>query len=481
MGSAGAAGANEQALNLALRHHRSGRLAEAEALYRQIIDADPTHADAFHLLGLIALQCGQFARAVGLIECADELSPSNPVILSNLAEAYQKLGSPERAKECCEQALELRPDFAAAHVNLGNALAVLGETDAAERCYRQALAGDPSLASGRLNLGLLLLLRGDYAAGLPLYEERLQRADTSEGGDSRALLDKLRDVPRWRGESLQGKRILVWTEQGLGDSVMMMRYLQPIRALGVTRLAVCCEPALVRLMQGVTEVDEVFSGTGAEDWPDRFDLHCPMMSLPLAFGTRPETIPARIPYLAVPHDLTLKWSAKVSRLPAPRVGLVWAGGQQTSADPRRSISLASFSPLLAKRHFSFVSLQKGPAASQLANARGNIGNWMDECGDLLETAALIGQLDLVVSVDTAVAHVAGALGKPVWLLNRTGSEWRWMLERNDSPWYPTMTIFRQRRASWTEVIRDMADALERDLGRVRAAAPATWLRRMLRL
>ncbi len=298
---------------------------------------------------------------------------------------------------------------------------------------------------------------------------------------TRQLLAKLRNVPRWRGESLQGKRVLVWTEQGLGDSVMMMRYLQPIRHLGVTWLAVCCEPELTRLMQGVTEVDEVFFDTGSEDWRKRFDFHCPMMSLPLAFGTRLETIPARIPYLAVPRDLKRKWSEKVSRLPPPRVGLVWAGGKQILADSRRSISLTSFLPLLKKRGISFVSLQKGPEASQLANVRRNIGNWMDECDDLLETAALIEQLELIISVDTSVAHLAGALGKTVWLLNRADSEWRWMLERNDSPWYPTMRIFRQQQPGWKEVIRDIADALERALGQDRAPAPATWLRRMLRL
>ena len=474
-----AAGANDRALKLALEHHRAGRLADAEALYLEIVGADPANADALHLLGLIALQCGTPLRAVELIERADELSPANPVFLANLGDAYQKLDCPERAKECCEQALKVKPDFPAAHVNLGNALSALGQPDAAERCFRAALTADPQLELARLNLGLLRLLRGDYAEGLPLYETRLSRAGPG-GGDTRELLSKLRDVPRWRGESLQGKRILVWTEQGLGDSVMMMRYLTPLKALGAASLAVLCEAALARLMEGVIAVDEVFCDTGGEDWPRRFDFHTPMLSLPLAFDTRLETIPAPVPYLAVPDDLGRKWAGKVAALRTPRVGLAWAGGKKTLTDARRSISLASFAPLLSQRGIAFVSLQKGPEASQLASAPAEINDWMDECDDLQETAALIDQLDLVISVDTAVAHVAGALGKPVWLLNRRGSEWRWLLERSDSPWYPTMRIFRQQQSGWHAVIQDLGAALQSEPGLQRNRGPARWLRSMLR-
>lgn len=475
-GPAADARAGETSLKRAWEHYHAGHLAEAEALCRQIIGFEPEHPGALHLLGLIALQRGQPVRAIELIERADEISPSNALLLSNLGEAYQRLGAADRARECCEQALALEPDFPAAHNNLGNALALLGDIDAAESCYRKALAIEPSMPEARLNLGLSKLLRGDYAAGLPLYEARLELTDS--GGDPHNLLVELRDVARWRGGSLQGKRLLVWAEQGLGDSIMMMRYLRATRQLGVSRLSVCCGPSLVRLMQSVGEVDEVFSDTAGKNWRERFDAHCPMMSLPLAFGTRLEAIPAPIPYLAVPSDLRRKWSEKTSRLPAPRVGLVWAGRKQTLTDRRRSISLASFSPLLKKRGISFVSLQKGAEASQRDNVHSKIADWMDECDDLMDTAALVGELDLVISVDTSVAHLAGALGKPVWLLNRTGSEWRWMLGRNDSPWYPTMRIFRQQHVGWSGVIQDIAGALEGELGRHRGAAPATWLDRM---
>ncbi len=463
-----------------MRHHRSGRLAEAESLYRQIIDASPAEAEAFHLLGLIELQRGHAARAVQLIERADELSPSNAVFLSNLGDAYQRLGAAERAQECCLEALKLKPDFPAAYVNLGNAQMLLGALELAEASYAKATAADPSLAIGRLNLALLKLLQGDYAAGLPLYEARLERADVSDGGDTRRLLAKLGDIPQWRGESLKEKRLLLWTEQGLGDSLMMMRFLQPLAERGASNISVCCEPALTRLMQALPMVEEVFSDTAGEDWHRRFDLHCPMMSLPLAFGTRFDTVPRGTPYLVVPVDLKRKWSLKASTLPHPRVGLVWAGGTQTFADPRRSVPLSTFSALLSKRGVSFVSLQKGPQASQLDSAGARLTDWMDECADLMDTAALIEQLDLVISVDTAVAHLAGALGKPVWLLNRRGSEWRWLLERSDSPWYPTMRIFRQKHAGWDTVVRELEEAL-RDFTRAGGFTQATWLTRVRRL
>jgi len=474
-----AAGAIDKALKRALDHHRVGRFAEAEALYLEIVAADPAHADATHLLGLVALQRGDPVRAIALIERADELAPSNPVFLANLGDAYQKLDCPERARECCEQALELKPDFPAARINLGNALASLGHRDAAEECFRTVLAADPSLDLARLNLGLLRLLRGDYATGLPLYEARLGRANSGIG-DTGRLLAKLRAVPRWRGESLQGKRVLVWTEQGLGDSVMMMRYLKPLKERGADVLTVLCEAALARMMGGVPEVDAVFSDTAGKDWRRRFDFHVPMLSLPLAFDTRLETIPAPVPYLAVPDDLRSKWARKVEPLQAPRVGLAWAGGKKTATDARRSIALASFAPLLKQRGISFVSLQKGPEASQLASARSGITDWMDDCDDLLETAALISQLDLVISVDTVIAHVAGALGKPVWLLNRKESEWRWMLDRADSPWYPTMRIFRQQHAGWSEVIQALGTAIESELAPHRKGGPGGWLGNLFR-
>jgi Flp pilus assembly protein TadD len=457
IGSTAARVPTPQAIELALEHHREGRLDLAEALYRSIVQADPAHADALHGLGLIALHRDDYAGAVDLIEDAVKLDPANAIFASNLATAYQRLGAPERARECSERALRLDATLFAAHNNLGDALAALGDGAGAQACYRTALELAPSSHQARLNLALATLMRGDYAAGLALYEARF---DVGSGAEARRVLAKLDGIARWRGQALAGKRILVWTEQGLGDTVMTMRYLSLLKERGASRVAVCCEPELARLVQHVPCVDEVFSDLDSADWPSRFDVHSPTMSLPLAFGTAPDTIPRRTPYLNVPEPLVRKWAETLSALPFPRIGLVWAGGKQSAADADRSIALASFAPLLARRRMSFVSLQKGPGASQLVRGRHRIADWMDACEDLLDTAALICGLDLVISVDTAVAHLAGALGKPLWLLNRRSSEWRWMLERSDTPWYPSARIFRQRAGGWAPAIDEVGAALD---------------------
>lgn len=287
-------------------------------------------------------------------------------------------------------------------------------------------------------------------------------------------------IPRWRGEPLHGRSLLIWTEQGLGDSLMTMRYLPRLKQLGTARLAVCCEEPLVRIMRAMLEVDQVFADTGVIGTEPRFDLQCPMMSLPLRMATRIETIPREVPYVRVTPELQQRWSARVAALPGLRVGLVWAGGRKTTADPLRSVALAAFAPVLATPGCTFVSLQKGDAAAQLQPDARGIRDFMDLCGDLMDTAALVANLDLVISVDTSIAHLAGALGKPVWLLNRMGSEWRWLLDRDDSPWYPTMTIFRQERRDWDAVMRRGAAALKAAV-RARPAAADGWLGRLRRL
>jgi hypothetical protein len=457
IGSTASVVATPQSIELALEHHRQGRLDVAQTLYRSIAEADPAHAGALHGLGLIALQREDYAGALDLIEDALQLDPSNAIFASNLAMAYQHVGWPERAREYSECALRLDPGLAAAHNNLGNALGALGDNTGAHACYRTALALEPSSHQARLNLALSTLMRGDYAAGLPLYEARF---DVGSGGGARPLLAKLERVARWNGEALAGKRILVWTEQGLGDTIMMMRYLPLLKEKGASRVAVCCEPELVRLVRHVACVDEVFSSLDSADWPSRFDLHCPMMSLPLGFGTTIDTIPLRVPYLNIPETLVGKWSERLSALASPRVGLVWAGGKKSQGGADRSIALASVAPLLARRRMSFVSLQKGPGASQLVQGRHRIADWMDACEDLLDTAALICALDLVISVDTVVAHLAGALGKPLWLMNRRASDWRWMLGRSDTPWYPSARIFGQRGRDWASVVDEVGAALD---------------------
>jgi hypothetical protein len=250
-------------------------------------------------------------------------------------------------------------------------------------------------------------------------------------------------------------------EEGLGDCLMTMRYLPKLAEKGAGKVLVLADPALARLVQTLPTVGEITSRVDRLS-PDSFDLHCPMMSLPYAFGTRADTIPNAVPYLSVPHDMREAWSGRLSGTKRPRVGLVWSGNRNYGRDALRSLSLRQLEPLMGVSGTGFVSLQKGEAAKELQRSDWPILDRMNECADFLDTAALIANLDLVISVDTSVAHLAGALGKPVWLLNRFESEWRWQLDREDSPWYPTMRIFGQPAfGDWNSVLQKIARELNR--------------------
>jgi len=478
-----------------LEHHRAGRLAEADAAYRGLLARDPGNVDALHFAGVVAYQRGRLEEAADLIAQALARNPSNAPAhnnlgnvlaaqgrlaaaiasyrsalaldpryadarvnlagkLSNLGGSLNDRGKPLEAAACCEEALALQPDLTEAHNNLGLALQALGRLSEGEQSFRRALELNPGMAPASVNLGFARLLQGDYAAGFALTEKRF-----AASAPVRALAAQFDPAARWDGAEAHGETLLVWTEQGLGDSIMMMRYLPMLKQRGFARTLVYCESALERLYQQTPGVDEVFSRK-APPPAGQFDRHCPVMSLPLAFGTRIESSPSEVPYLSVPRSLEKQWAAKLAGVAGRRVGLSWAGARLNARNALRSIRLEQLAPLFELDGVSLVNLQKGDGSEQLHQARWPILDRMDECRDLMDSAALIKQLDLVISVDTAVAHLAGALGKPVWLLNRCESEWRWMLEREDSPWYPTMRIFRQREpGDWDDVMARVAAAL----------------------
>jgi len=471
--------------NLGQAHRAQGRLSEAEACFRKALDLKADYAEAganlgtllhasgrmeqsaqnYLRLGLALETTGQFAQAAESYRHALTLEPENPQAHHGLGRSLERLGRLEDAIDSLNAALALKSDWTEVHHDLGNALFRLGRLDDAEKSYRRALALSPDFPVTTFALSQLLMLRGDYHSGLPLYESRFEGSDRGKDPWYRNLMSQLERVDRWKGERLEGKALLVWTEQGLGDTLMVMRYLPLLKQRGAERLIVYCETAFVRFIRAIDGVDEVVSKE--DPLPlGRFDRHCPLMSLPLLFDTSLETIPGEVPYARVPAVLGRKWADKLAALQRPRVGLVWAGGALFRSDPlrTRSVSLERFSPVLAIGGASFVSLQKGEDADQLKGSGWKVHDWMDECEDFLDTAAVIEQLDLVISVDTAVAHLAGALGKPVWMLNRFESEWRWMLEREDSPWYPTMRIFRQSSSGdWDDVVARVASALNRPL------------------
>jgi tetratricopeptide (TPR) repeat protein len=504
----------------AVRHRDAGRLAEAEHLGWHILAADPNHADSLHLLGLLARETGRLELAIGLTEQAIAINPRVAVYHSNLgnmlgeqgnleesmacfvralaldpdfAEAQSNLahtlgqlgrleeavalgcaalniradsapalhslgnllwqvGRIDESVECCRRAVALRPDDAESHNILGIALRQQGALAEALACSRKAVALKPDMPEAHTNLAMALLAQGAFAEGWAEYEWRWQAGEMPSVARDFAQ-------PQWRGEPAAGRTLLVHAEQGFGDTLQFCRFATSAASLGL-RVILEVPAPLLRLMRGLPGVERVIA---AGDALPAFDLHCPMLSLPLALGTTLETIPSPIGYLHADPAQAAMWRARLGGAPGLRVGLAWAGNPRphspgaAAIDRRRSIDPALLAPLMAIPGVRFGSVQKGgpPAPSEFP-----LLDAMDEMADFADTAALIANLDLVISIDSAVAHLAAALGRPVWLLDRFDCCWRWLIGRRDSPWYPTLRIYRQPRPSdWPSVLAEVAGDL----------------------
>lgn len=452
--------------NLGNAYRQQDRLEDAAACHAKAIALDPNLPEAQHNFGNSLHDLGRLDEAEACYRKALLLRPGFAEALTSLGNVLDNRGRIEEAQQCHRQALAQKPDFADAHCNLGNTLVAQGRLQEAQACFDQALRLQPGLEPATFSLANLRLMIGDYASGLPLYECRFdQQALSRLYAGMRARLAQFDTVPRWRGEDVAGKTLLVWTEQGLGDSLMLLRYLPLLKQRGVGRLLVYCEAALERLVREIPGVDGVIRKSDAPPLAG-LHFHCPIMSLPLAFDTRFATIPVQVPYVRATAALEKTWAGKLSGAGRPRVGLVWSGGELYPRNALRSVRLAQLGPILEVAGVSFVSLQKGEQAQQRRDSAVPVLDWMAECNDLMDTASLIRQLDLVICVDTSVAHLAGALGAPVWMMNRFESEWRWQMQGEDSPWYPTMRIFRQMRpGDWDEVIARVAAELRQKIAR----------------
>ncbi len=512
--------AQAQSLERALAHHRAGELEAAEALYRRVLAGSPRHPDALHLLGVVAHQRGQHEQAAVLfveaikvnpgvahyhhnlgealfaIGRADQavtayrtacaLDPANgeaynnfgialqalgrlPEAISafeqarrvtprsveahfNLAAALHDSGRLEEAIEGYRQALALAPDDPEIHSNLGVALQGLNRAPEALAAFEQAIALRPDFAEAHANRGMALLLTGRFEEG---WREYAWRFSAAQRWDPRRLAQ-----PQWRGEAFPGRTLLVHTEQGIGDVIQFVRCLPAVRAKG-GRVLLACEPVLRPLLADIPGVDELVDAPAGRPAGVEFDLHIALLDVPGALGTTLATIPAQVPYLTADPGRCEAWRG---RLPVDTytVGLCWAGHPRHGNDRNRSMALAMFAPLADIVGVRFYSLQKGPAAQQISTspARLLLDDYTNELNDFADTAALLSELDLILSVDTAVAHLAGALAKPVWTLLPYAPDWRWLLEREDSPWYPTMRLFRQPQiGDWQSVMDRVAGEL----------------------
>ncbi len=534
----------------------NGKPAEALEHYEKTVATKPSHAQAFFCMGNAHALLGHRPKAAEAYEKAIAANPEYPEALNNLGVHYYEKGESEKAIDLYERAIALKPAYAAAHSNLGNIYKERSEWDKAIACYRTALQNDPNLTQALNNLGLALMdgtsdipgartcfkqilsrnpndvtalthmgltycIKGAFSEALEWYEKALAlepsyRDALNDKGSALKALCRVEEAlscyerakemtpndpdihiniamtllelgrfdegwheyewrwqttqlksakrhftqPQWHGEEGQSRTLLIHAEQGFGDTIQFCRYA-PLAAQRGWKVVLEVQPELLSLMKSLKGVDAAFVTGQTRLF---FDTHCPMMSLPLAFNTTLETVPANIPYLSADQEKVASWAARIPKTPGTlKVGLVWTGNPRlfstdlAAANERRSLTSDALAPLCDLKNIQFYSLQKN--GFPLTSAPYMI-DFMPECADFADTAALISNLDLVISVDTSVAHLAGAMGKPVWLLNRFDTCWRWLLDRQDTPWYPTMKIFRQPSpGDWASVIAEVKHAL----------------------
>jgi tetratricopeptide (TPR) repeat protein len=504
----------------AIVFHQSGRLDDAAQIYRAILAATPDQPDALNLLGLVHYQQGRNVEALQLIGAALKRAQSANILnnfalvltaldrheealasleqalaidnnhvnaLSNRAAALgrlkrheealaaycrllevqpghlgalnesgglnMRLGRPEAALACYDRAIAAAP-LPELYVNKGTALRALNRDDEAMASFAAALALKPDFAEAHLKASLVRLRHGDFARGWKDYEWRWRQGDL-------AARRRNFSAPLWLGEApIAGKTILLHAEQGFGDTLQFVRYAPFVARTGA-RVVLECQPELKALLSGAEGVAEIVA---RGDTLPSFDTHCPLLSLPFAFGTRLDIIPNTVPYLKPPEQRLRQWAKRLADLSEPLVGLVWAGSAAHVNDHNRSMALSALTPILAQADFQFVSLQKDVAAADraLLSQFSNVIDMGRELLDFADTAGVVAQLDLLVTVDTSVAHLAGALGKPVALLLPFSPDFRWLLDRADSPWYPTMRIFRQCAVGdWVEPIERLRGELEK--------------------
>ncbi len=438
--------------NLGFALAGQGEADRALACLERALALRPDFPEAHNNIGMVLEARGQAEAAIAHLERALALRPEYAEAFNNLGNALLATGRLDAAVSSLRRALALRPDYAEAHNNLGQALEAQGCVEEAIASYRQAQALRPELAAAHWNEALALLSTGDFASGWPLYEWRWQAVG------NRTLVRSFAQ-PVWRGDApLAGRTLFLHYEQGLGDTLQMLRYV-PVLARRGARVIVEVPPALAAV--AATLPGDATVVVEGEPLP-AFDVQCPLMSLPLALQTTLASIPDEVPYLAAPEPARMVWRARLGAGTRRRIGLAWSGSAgHTSAMRQRSLPFHELRPLLAVEA-DFCSVQKEYREGDLAllAADGRIRDFSAQLADFADTAGLIAQLDLVISVDTAVAHLAGAMGKPVWLLLPFVADYRWMRARADSPWYPTLRLFRQQAfGDWAAVIGEVSAAL----------------------
>jgi len=426
-----------------------GRKEQAVAALEKAVALAPQEATPLANLGYAYAMMLRIDDAITALRKSLELNPRDPEALNKLSYAYIRGGQLDLAIEILHRALELQPDAVGIHSNLGTIYASRLEMDRAFEAYDRALYLRPDHVETRWNRALLLLLTGNFARGWVEHEWRWLKFTSEKRSFNK---------PLWDGRDIAGQTILLHAEQGYGDCLQFVRYAKDVAARGAT-VILECQPALVNLLKSAAGISQVFA---RGDSLPPFDTHSPLLSLPYSLRINsPQVIPPTQAYLAAPEQMRQRWAQIVAPYERKmKVGIVWAGAPVHNRDDERSIPPEKLAPLASVKDVRFFSLQK--ATSAVSGPPGmDLIDLTHEFHDFAETAGLIVHLDLVISVDTSVAHLAGAMGKPVWTLIAYYPDWRWMLDRDDTPWYPTMRLFRQPRArDWDAVIQRVVGELE---------------------
>jgi tetratricopeptide (TPR) repeat protein len=443
--------------NLGLAYLDGGKPEKAEPAFRQAVRRRPSSWDFHNNLGVSLARQDRLEEAVVAYRQALALRPEYPEAHANLGHVLRLLGQLEEARQHCEQACRLRPDVAETHNNRGLVHRDLGDLPAALACYERALELQPDHAEARLNRALVWLAQGDLARGWPEYEWRWR---------VNKVPPRSFTFPRWDGSPLAGRKLLIHTEQGLGDTLQFIRYAALVKERGGS-VILETPRELIALLCDCPFIDQlVVKGMGVPD----YDFHCPLLSLPGLFQTRLESIPAAVPYLTANTRRIARWKERLQGFQGFKVGIAWQGNPDFPGDRQRSVPLEHFGALARVPGLQLVCLQRGPGSEQAQPLRDSLPlqelPGLDEDRNaFMDTAAAMMLVDLVVTSDTAIAHLAGALGRPVWVVLPFAADWRWLVGRDDSPWYPTMRLFRQDRpGDWPGVMNRVADAmLERPL------------------
>ncbi len=454
--------AQSDPLAAARHHHALGNLDEAERLYSEALASNPANAHALHMLSTIAFRRGDARSAIKLARRSLEIVPSVAEAHNNLGSFLFDQGLIDDAIESYRKALQMRPDYPIAYHNLGNALREKGDFEGAEACYLSALRLSSEMAQTRVDLFTLRVLSAGFNCDWSEYEWRWKTGQT---------LPSAPRAPRWNGESLTGKTMLLRAEQGLGDTLQFIRYAALVKDLGARTIVQCQEP-LVMLLATCQGIDSFLAD---EDHSATLDFQAHLLSLPGILRTTTDTIPRKVPYISADSALTEHWRNSLRDIQGFRVGINWRGRAGKGPMRKRDVPLELLETLSDVAGVRLIALQKEighfhdanqhfePRASVGTVARAPIfqpGEFDTAHGPFMDTAAIMMNLDLVVTSDTSIAHLAGALGVPVWVALPFVPDWRWLLDRTDSPWYPTMRLFRQKSlGDWEGVIEEIKNAL----------------------